>query len=145
MYLGLLVGGGPSRCQSQAMSGTSDSVSLSCSSAFPVPAAVTKLRTTENSTGHLSFSWTPFKGEFKGYNIFLYNPDGTLQERAQIDPTVQSFSFQNLLQGRMYKMVIVTCSEELSNESLMFGRTGKTWTQAVMREGHLPRFSSIWL
>ncbi|XP_020947647.1 receptor-type tyrosine-protein phosphatase beta isoform X2 [Sus scrofa] len=88
-----------------------------------VPAAVTNLRITENSTGHLSFSWTPSKGEFKGYNIFLYNPDGTLQERAQIDPTVQSFSFQNLLQGRMYKMVIVTCSEELSNESLMFGRT----------------------
>uniref|UniRef100_A0A8C4FGE4 protein-tyrosine-phosphatase n=1 Tax=Catagonus wagneri TaxID=51154 RepID=A0A8C4FGE4_9CETA len=88
-----------------------------------VPAAVTNLRITENSTRHLSFSWTPSEGEFKGYNIFLYNPDGTLQERAQIDPKVQSFSFQNLLQGRMYKMVIVTCSEELSNESLIFGRT----------------------
>ncbi|XP_015338496.1 receptor-type tyrosine-protein phosphatase beta isoform X2 [Marmota marmota marmota] len=88
-----------------------------------VPAAVTNLRITENSTRHLSFSWTASEGEFNWYNIFLYNPDRTLQERAQVDPQIQSFSFQNLLQGRMYKMVIVTHSGELSNESFIFGRT----------------------
>ncbi|XP_005374368.1 PREDICTED: receptor-type tyrosine-protein phosphatase beta isoform X1 [Chinchilla lanigera] len=88
-----------------------------------VPAAVTNLRITENSTKHLSFSWTSSEGELNWYNIFLYNPDRTLQERAQVDPQVQSFSFQNLLQGRMYKMVIVTHSGELSNESFIFGRT----------------------
>uniref|UniRef100_A0A8C9E671 protein-tyrosine-phosphatase n=1 Tax=Phocoena sinus TaxID=42100 RepID=A0A8C9E671_PHOSS len=88
-----------------------------------VPAAVTNLRITENATRHLSFSWTPSEGELKWYNIFLYNPDRTLQERAQVGPQVQSFSFQNLLQGRMYKMVIVTHSGELSNESSVFGRT----------------------
>ncbi|XP_063111208.1 receptor-type tyrosine-protein phosphatase beta isoform X3 [Cavia porcellus] len=88
-----------------------------------VPAAVTNLRITENSTRHLSFSWTASEGELNWYNIFLYNPDLTLQERAQVDPLVQSFSFQNLLQGRMYKMVIVTHSGELSNESFIFGRT----------------------
>ncbi|XP_030882900.1 receptor-type tyrosine-protein phosphatase beta isoform X1 [Leptonychotes weddellii] len=88
-----------------------------------VPAAVTNLRITENSTRHLSFSWTTSEGELNGYNIFLYNPDRTLQERAQVDPQVQSFSFQNLLQGRMYKMVIVTHSGELSNESFIFSRT----------------------
>ncbi|XP_007463602.1 PREDICTED: receptor-type tyrosine-protein phosphatase beta isoform X3 [Lipotes vexillifer] len=88
-----------------------------------VPAAVTNLRITENTTRQLSFSWTPSEGELKWYNIFLYNPDRTLQERAQVGPQVQSFSFQNLLQGRMYKMVIVTHSGELSNESSIFGRT----------------------
>ncbi|XP_028346194.1 receptor-type tyrosine-protein phosphatase beta isoform X2 [Physeter macrocephalus] len=88
-----------------------------------VPAAVTNLRITENATRHLSFSWTPSEGELNWYNIFLYNPDRTLQERAQVGPQVQSFSFQNLLQGRMYKMVIVTHSGELSNESSIFGRT----------------------
>lgn len=88
-----------------------------------VPAAVTNLRITENSSRHLSFSWTASEGELSWYNIFLYNPDKTLQERAQVDPLVQSFSFQNLLQGRMYKMVIVTHSGELSNESFIFGRT----------------------
>ncbi|XP_057597902.1 receptor-type tyrosine-protein phosphatase beta isoform X3 [Hippopotamus amphibius kiboko] len=88
-----------------------------------VPAAVTNLRITENSTRHLSFSWTPSEGELNWYNIFLYNPDGTLQERAQVAPQAQSFSFQNLLQGRMYRMVIETHSEELSNESFVFGRT----------------------
>ncbi|KAF4010358.1 hypothetical protein G4228_001645 [Cervus hanglu yarkandensis] len=88
-----------------------------------VPAAVTNLRITENSTRHLSFSWTPSEGELNSYNIFLYNPDRTLKDRAQVDPQVQSFSFQNLLQGRMYRMVIVTHSGELSNESFIFGRT----------------------
>ncbi|OWK17003.1 PTPRB [Cervus elaphus hippelaphus] len=91
---------------------------------FTVPAAVTNLRITENSTRHLSFSWTPSEGELNSYNIFLYNPDRTLKDRAQVDPQVQSFSFQNLLQGRMYRMVIVTHSGELSNESFIFGRTG---------------------
>lgn len=88
-----------------------------------VPAAVTNLRITENSTRHLSFSWTTSEGELNWYHIFLYNPDRTLQDRAQVDPQVQRFSFQNLLQGRMYKMVIVTHSGELSNESFIFGRT----------------------
>lgn len=123
----------PSRHQCWALSGTcQNSVSLSCSSTFPVPAAVTNLRITENSTRHLSFSWTTSEGELNWYHIFLYNPDRTLQDRAQVDPQVQRFSFQNLLQGRMYKMVIVTHSGELSNESFIFGRTGKTRTQAVM-------------
>lgn len=102
----------------------------SCPLALAVPAAVTNLKITENSTRHLSFSWTASEGELSWYNIFLYNPDKTLQERAQVDPLVQSFSFQNLLQGRMYKLVIVTHSGELSNESFIFGRTGKT--QAVI-------------
>ncbi|XP_068938259.1 receptor-type tyrosine-protein phosphatase beta [Petaurus breviceps papuanus] len=90
-----------------------------------VPAAVTNLRITENSTSHLAFTWTTSEGELNWYNIFLYNPDKTLQERAKVDPGVQSCAFQNLMQGRMYKMVIVTHSGELSNESFIFGRTGK--------------------
>ncbi|XP_045147827.1 receptor-type tyrosine-protein phosphatase beta isoform X1 [Echinops telfairi] len=88
-----------------------------------VPAAVTNLRITENSTGHLSFSWTTSEGELSWYNIFLYNPDRTLQKRSQVEPHIQSFSFRNLLQGRMYKIVIVTHSGELSSESFIFGRT----------------------
>lgn len=102
--------------------------------ALPVPAAVTNLRITENSTRHLSFTWTASEGELNWYNIFLYNPDRSLQDRAQVDPKIQSFSFQNLLQGRMYKLVIVTHSGELSNESFIFGRTGKTGTQAIIND-----------
>ncbi|XP_056656711.1 receptor-type tyrosine-protein phosphatase beta isoform X2 [Monodelphis domestica] len=88
-----------------------------------VPAAVTNLRITENSTSHLAFTWKTSEGELNWYNIFLYNPDKTLQERAKVDPGVQHCAFQNLMQGRMYKMVIVTHSGELSNESFIFGRT----------------------
>ncbi|XP_060050922.1 receptor-type tyrosine-protein phosphatase beta isoform X2 [Erinaceus europaeus] len=88
-----------------------------------VPAAVTNLRITENSTRHLSFSWTTSEGELSWYNIFLYNPDGSLQDRAQVDRKVQSYSFQNLLQGRMYKIAIVTHSGELFNEASLLSRT----------------------
>lgn len=145
----LLVGVWPSRRQSGAVSEMcQNSVSLFCFLIFLVPAAVTNLRITENSTRHLSFSWTPSEGELNSYNIFLYNPDRTLKDRAQVDPQVQSFSFQNLLQGRMYRMVIVTHSGELSNESFIFGRTGKTWTQSVMNSREivtvLTGFSLIW-
>ncbi|XP_028934309.1 receptor-type tyrosine-protein phosphatase beta [Ornithorhynchus anatinus] len=88
-----------------------------------VPAAVTNLKIIENTTGHLSFTWTTAEGELDWYNIFLYNPDRSLQERAKVEPKIQHWSFQNLLQGRLYKMVIVTQSGELSNESFVYGRT----------------------
>lgn len=117
----------------------------SCLLTFPVPAAVTNLKITENSTRHLSFSWTASEGELSWYNIFLYNPDKTLQERAQVDPLVQSFSFQNLLQGRMYKLVIVTHSGELSNESFIFGRTGKTRAVMAWEGGVMVSHSTHWL
>ncbi|XP_030404601.1 receptor-type tyrosine-protein phosphatase beta isoform X1 [Gopherus evgoodei] len=88
-----------------------------------VPAAVTNLKVTENINGRLSFSWTTSQGELDSYNIFLYNPDKSLQDRISGDQNLQQCSFQNLRQGRIYKMVIVTHSGELTNESSVFGRT----------------------
>ncbi|XP_006121625.2 receptor-type tyrosine-protein phosphatase beta isoform X1 [Pelodiscus sinensis] len=88
-----------------------------------VPAAATNLKVTENTNGHLSFSWTTSQGDLDSYNIFLYNPDKSLQYRMSGDKKLQQCSFQSLLQGRMYKMVIVTHSGELTNESSIFGRT----------------------
>ncbi|KAH0616681.1 hypothetical protein JD844_027982 [Phrynosoma platyrhinos] len=88
-----------------------------------VPAAVTNLKVTERTTGRLSFSWTASQGELDKYDIFLYNPDSSLQDRISGNQNLQQYSFQNLVQGRLYKMVIVTQSGKLTNESSIFGRT----------------------
>ncbi|XP_019370273.1 PREDICTED: receptor-type tyrosine-protein phosphatase beta isoform X1 [Gavialis gangeticus] len=88
-----------------------------------VPAAVTNLKITESTTECLSFSWTASKGELDSYDIFLYNPDKSLQHRISGDQSLEKCSFPNLQQGRMYRMVIVTHSGDLTNESSIFGRT----------------------
>ncbi|XP_074429313.1 receptor-type tyrosine-protein phosphatase beta isoform X3 [Larus michahellis] len=88
-----------------------------------VPAAVTNLKVTENTTDRLSFSWTTSQGELDSYDIFLYNPDKSLHDRISGEQHLQKCSFQNLRQGRMYRMVIVTHSGDLTNESSVFGRT----------------------
>uniref|UniRef100_A0A8C3PZ06 Protein tyrosine phosphatase receptor type B n=1 Tax=Chrysolophus pictus TaxID=9089 RepID=A0A8C3PZ06_CHRPC len=88
-----------------------------------VPAAVTNLKVTENTTDQLSFSWTTSQGELDSYDIFLYNPDKSLHDRISGEQHLQQCSFQNLRQGRMYRMVIVTHSGDLTNESSVFGRT----------------------
>ncbi|XP_053914045.1 receptor-type tyrosine-protein phosphatase beta isoform X3 [Cuculus canorus] len=88
-----------------------------------VPAAVTNLKVTENTTDQLSFSWTTSQGELDSYDIFLYNPDKSLHDRISGEQQLQNCSFQNLRQGRIYRMVIVTHSGDLTNESSVFGRT----------------------
>ncbi|XP_071408325.1 receptor-type tyrosine-protein phosphatase beta isoform X1 [Pithys albifrons albifrons] len=88
-----------------------------------VPAAVTNLKVTENTTDRLSFSWTASQGELDSYDIFLYNPDKSLHDRILGEQHLQQCSFQNLRQGRKYRMVIVTHSGDLTNESSVFGRT----------------------
>ncbi|KAG8577865.1 hypothetical protein GDO81_010317 [Engystomops pustulosus] len=88
-----------------------------------VPAAVTGLKITGNSTDSLSFTWTSAEGELDSYDIFLYNPDNTLHDRKPGVQSLKQSSFQGLLPGRLYKIVIVTHSGSLTNESSIHGRT----------------------
>ncbi|XP_063783539.1 receptor-type tyrosine-protein phosphatase beta isoform X2 [Pseudophryne corroboree] len=88
-----------------------------------VPDAVTSLKITGNSTDTLSFTWISSEGELDNYDIFLYNPDNTLHDRKSGNQVLRHCSFQGLLPGRLYKMVIVTHSGSLTNESSIYGRT----------------------
>ncbi|XP_062913778.1 receptor-type tyrosine-protein phosphatase beta isoform X1 [Mobula hypostoma] len=89
-----------------------------------VPAQVTHLQWMNiNQTDSLLFTWTPAKGEFDSYNISLYNPNGTLQSNTLGEKVVKEWYFQNLTPGRIYHVVIVTQSGELSNEAGAEGRT----------------------
>ncbi|XP_041072052.1 receptor-type tyrosine-protein phosphatase beta isoform X2 [Carcharodon carcharias] len=88
-----------------------------------VPAAVTDLMLQGNSIETLSFNWTKAEGECDSYEIFLYNSDKTLHDRKSGIQNLEECSFQNLTPGKMYKLVIVTHSGDLTNESSVFGRT----------------------
>ncbi|KAE8615599.1 hypothetical protein XENTR_v10008563 [Xenopus tropicalis] len=88
-----------------------------------VPAAVSDVKITGNSTDSLSFTWNSSEGELDSYGIFLYNPDNSLHDRKSGNPDLRHCSFQGLLPGRLYKMVIVTHSGSLTNESSIHGRT----------------------
>ncbi|MGH0136049.1 UNVERIFIED_CONTAM: hypothetical protein FKN15_060027 [Acipenser sinensis] len=88
-----------------------------------VPAAVSALMITGNSTESLSFGWETSEGQFEAYEIFLYNPDDTLHDRKPGTASLRQCSFHRLLPGRMYKMAIVTRSGNLTNETSIHGRT----------------------
>ncbi|XP_069084436.1 receptor-type tyrosine-protein phosphatase beta isoform X1 [Pleurodeles waltl] len=88
-----------------------------------VPAAVTGLKITQHSMQSLSFTWVVSEGEMESYEILLYNPDKTLHDRKSGTPSLQQCTFESLLSGRLYKMVIVTRSGTLTNETSTLGRT----------------------
>ncbi|XP_043912939.1 receptor-type tyrosine-protein phosphatase beta isoform X2 [Protopterus annectens] len=88
-----------------------------------VPAAVTGLKVTRNSTDSLTYNWNSSEGEFDQYDIILYNPDRTLQDKQLARPNCLEYIARGLVPGRLYKIVIVTQSGELTNESSMWSRT----------------------
>ncbi|KAG8439679.1 hypothetical protein GDO86_005743 [Hymenochirus boettgeri] len=88
-----------------------------------VPAAVSDVKITGNKTDSLYFTWSSSEGELDSYGIFLYNPDNSLHDRKSGYPGLSHCSFHGLLPGRLYKLVIVTHSGSLTNESSIHGRT----------------------
>ncbi|RXM98725.1 Receptor-type tyrosine-protein phosphatase beta, partial [Acipenser ruthenus] len=97
-----------------------------------VPAAVSALMITGNSTESLSFGWETSEGQFEAYEIFLYNPDDTLHDRKSGTASLRQCSFHGLLPGRMYKMAIVTRSGDLTNETSIHGRTVPSMVRNIL-------------
>lgn len=91
------------------------------------PAYVNDLLIKANSTGSLSFRWSPPEGDFDGYDIFLYSSDEVLHDRKNADAKTQECSFQNLRPGALYKMVVLTRSGDQKNDTFIWARTGKGW------------------
>ncbi|CAJ1055778.1 receptor-type tyrosine-protein phosphatase beta-like [Xyrichtys novacula] len=88
------------------------------------PAAVTDLVIKTNTTSSLTFTWTPPDGEFDPYEIFLYRHDDSLQETPRRTRTgSRQVSFQGLTPGAPYRLVVVTQSGGLSNQSAIWART----------------------
>ncbi|XP_063053335.1 receptor-type tyrosine-protein phosphatase beta-like [Engraulis encrasicolus] len=87
------------------------------------PAFVNDLLIKANSTGSLSFRWSPPEGDFDGYDIFLYSSDEVLHDRKNADAKTQECSFQNLRPGALYKMVVLTRSGDQKNDTFIWART----------------------
>ncbi|CAL8263724.1 unnamed protein product [Merluccius merluccius] len=81
------------------------------------PAAVSELSIQSNTTSSLSFQWSPPEGDFESYDIYLFNGDDRLQEQLKGQSAIQQCSFQGLVPGATYKMMVQTRSEELINDS----------------------------
>uniref|UniRef100_A0A8C5B1C8 protein-tyrosine-phosphatase n=1 Tax=Gadus morhua TaxID=8049 RepID=A0A8C5B1C8_GADMO len=87
------------------------------------PAAVSELSIQSNTTSSLSFQWSPPEGDFETYDIFLFNGDDRLQEQLKGQSAIQQCSFKGLVPGAPYKMVVLTRSGELTNDSAIWART----------------------
>lgn len=57
------------------------------------------------------------------YQLILYNPNGTQKEKLQGND-LSEYHFQKLVPGRIYKLVIVTHSGDLTNKATEDARTG---------------------
>uniref|UniRef100_A0AAY4BMI8 protein-tyrosine-phosphatase n=1 Tax=Denticeps clupeoides TaxID=299321 RepID=A0AAY4BMI8_9TELE len=87
------------------------------------PAAVHGLSFSANSSTELSFSWSPSEGRVDGYELYLYRHDNTMQDHVKVGPKSRSFLFRNLEPGTLYKMVVLSRSRAMTNDSSIWART----------------------
>uniref|UniRef100_A0AAY4BMX1 protein-tyrosine-phosphatase n=1 Tax=Denticeps clupeoides TaxID=299321 RepID=A0AAY4BMX1_9TELE len=90
---------------------------------FSGPAAVHGLSFSANSSTELSFSWSPSEGRVDGYELYLYRHDNTMQDHVKVGPKSRSFLFRNLEPGTLYKMVVLSRSRAMTNDSSIWART----------------------
>ncbi|KAM3870109.1 receptor-type tyrosine-protein phosphatase beta [Diretmus argenteus] len=89
-----------------------------------VPAAVTSLKAQSgNQSDALRVSWDRAGGELSGYLLSLYNPNSLQQAEEQLGSEVTGFIFAGLVPGRLYQVVVLSRSGELSNRASTLGRT----------------------
>ncbi|KAF7656249.1 hypothetical protein LDENG_00044620 [Lucifuga dentata] len=89
-----------------------------------VPAAVANLKAQSvNRSDALRVSWTRAGGELSGYLLTLYNPDGSQRAEERLGSEVTEFVFSELVPGRLYQTMVVSCSGELANRAETRGRT----------------------
>nr|XP_015208256.1 PREDICTED: receptor-type tyrosine-protein phosphatase beta [Lepisosteus oculatus] len=91
---------------------------------FAVPAPVTALKAqNKNRTDSLSFTWEKAAGDLSGYEVSLYNPDGSLKATLPGRADLRECLFQGLVPGRLYRVTVATKSGDLSNTATAEGRT----------------------
>uniref|UniRef100_W5NH93 protein-tyrosine-phosphatase n=1 Tax=Lepisosteus oculatus TaxID=7918 RepID=W5NH93_LEPOC len=91
---------------------------------YTVPAPVTALKAqNKNRTDSLSFTWEKAAGDLSGYEVSLYNPDGSLKATLPGRADLRECLFQGLVPGRLYRVTVATKSGDLSNTATAEGRT----------------------
>ncbi|XP_019729535.1 receptor-type tyrosine-protein phosphatase beta isoform X4 [Hippocampus comes] len=99
------------------------------------PAAATQLSIQSNTSTSLSFCWSRPAGDLDSYDVLLYDADEVLREQRQLGPSSLDCSFRGLTPGSAYKMVVVTCSGDLSNRSSIWAGTVPSAVTSLRAEG----------
>ncbi|KAM7415227.1 hypothetical protein PAMA_019850 [Pampus argenteus] len=89
-----------------------------------VPAAVASLKAQSgNQSDSLWVNWARPDGDLSGYQLTLYDSDGSSQATEELGSEVTEFLFHNLVPGRLYRAVVLSLSGELANRASALGRT----------------------
>lgn len=81
---------------------------------------------SRNQSDVLWVNWERGDGDLSGYQLYLYNPNGSQQAVHQVRPEITEFIFSGLVPGRLYRAEVLSQSGELSNRASVLGRTGET-------------------
>ncbi|XP_063072922.1 receptor-type tyrosine-protein phosphatase beta-like isoform X2 [Engraulis encrasicolus] len=87
------------------------------------PAAVHGLAVSTNTTRELSFRWSGSEGHVDGYDLYLYRQDDTLQDHSKVGPASRRCTFRGLQPGTLYKIVVLSRSGAMTNDSSIWART----------------------
>ncbi|XP_062374632.1 receptor-type tyrosine-protein phosphatase beta [Sardina pilchardus] len=87
------------------------------------PAAVNGLAVRTNTTSELSFRWSGSEGHVDSYGLYLYRQDDTMQHHNKVGPGARSFTFRDLQPGTLYKIVVLSHSRDMTNDSSIWART----------------------
>ncbi|XP_030587276.1 receptor-type tyrosine-protein phosphatase beta isoform X2 [Archocentrus centrarchus] len=89
-----------------------------------VPAVVAFLKAQSgNQSDSLWVNWERGDGDLSGYQLYLYNPNGSQQAVHQVGSEATEFVFSGLVPGRLYRAEVLSQSGELSNRASTLGRT----------------------
>ncbi|XP_034021578.1 receptor-type tyrosine-protein phosphatase beta-like, partial [Thalassophryne amazonica] len=93
-------------------------------SARTVPAVVTSLKAQSgNRSDSLWVSWDRPRGELSRYLLSLYDPNGSQRAEEQLGSEGTEYIFSDLVPGRLYQAVVLSCSGDLTNRASALGRT----------------------
>ncbi|KAI4891813.1 hypothetical protein NFI96_007687 [Prochilodus magdalenae] len=87
------------------------------------PASVPDLSIQSSSSSSLVLSWSVPEGEYDGFEVLLYNSTEALQDRRSGGTSMLTCSFYSLLAGTAYKLLVLTRSGQLTNQSSIWTRT----------------------
>uniref|UniRef100_A0A3Q2EEM7 Fibronectin type-III domain-containing protein n=1 Tax=Cyprinodon variegatus TaxID=28743 RepID=A0A3Q2EEM7_CYPVA len=101
------------------------------------PAAVQNLTAVLVNTTSLSFSWRPSDGHVDTYDLSLYSISEATSNHRAVGPSADGCVFSGLQPGSLYRLLVVSRSRDMSSDSSVLSRTGRSsQTQRPIRSHH---------
>ncbi|XP_076743117.1 receptor-type tyrosine-protein phosphatase beta isoform X2 [Maylandia zebra] len=101
-----------------------------------VPSAAAFLKAKSgNQSDSLWVNWEHGGGDLSGYQLYLYNPNGSQQAMHQLGSEATGFIFSGLVAGRLYRAEVLSQSGGLSNRASTLGRTAPRPPASILFRG----------